>query len=79
MNVVLAHSHFARYHGDLNATYFVGNVDDASKHLVKTTRECLDLAIAMCMYQKLPQHPGPSSSPSATSSGMSLALIFLAS
>lgn len=34
------------FHGDLNETYLVGNVDEAGKRLVKNTRECLDLAIA---------------------------------
>jgi methionyl aminopeptidase len=28
-------------HGDTNATFFVGNVDDESKQLVKVTHECL--------------------------------------
>eukprot|EP01095_Lingulamoeba_sp_RSL-Kostka_P001999 TRINITY_DN12859_c0_g1_i1.p1 TRINITY_DN12859_c0_g1~~TRINITY_DN12859_c0_g1_i1.p1 ORF type:complete len:366 (+),score=124.04 TRINITY_DN12859_c0_g1_i1:60-1157(+) len=42
IDITLFHDGF---HGDLNATYFVGNVDEDSKHLVKTTRECLDLAI----------------------------------
>jgi methionyl aminopeptidase len=32
-------------HGDTNATFLVGDVDDASKRLVAVTRECLDLAI----------------------------------
>jgi methionyl aminopeptidase len=32
-------------HGDTNATFFVGRVDDASQRLVKVTQECLDLAI----------------------------------
>ena len=35
------------YHGDVNATYLVGEVDEESKKLVRVTRECLDLAIAM--------------------------------
>ena len=35
-------------HGDLNETYLVGNADSESQKLVKTTRECLDKAIAMC-------------------------------
>eukprot|EP01103_Thecamoeba_quadrilineata_P015953 TRINITY_DN5195_c0_g2_i2.p1 TRINITY_DN5195_c0_g2~~TRINITY_DN5195_c0_g2_i2.p1 ORF type:complete len:358 (-),score=58.00 TRINITY_DN5195_c0_g2_i2:118-1170(-) len=35
------------YHSDLNETFFVGNVDEASKHLVNTTRECLQKAIEM--------------------------------
>eukprot|EP00884_Botryococcus_braunii_P001642 jgi/Botrbrau1/11479/Bobra.0360s0006.1 len=34
------------YHGDLNETYVVGNVDPVSKSLLKTTAEALDLAIA---------------------------------
>ena len=33
-------------HGDTNATYFVGGVDDASRRLVDVTRECLDQGIA---------------------------------
>lgn len=32
-------------HGDLNETYFIGNVDEASKKLVNTTRESLEKAI----------------------------------
>jgi methionine aminopeptidase len=36
------------YHGDVNATYFVGEVDEDSKHLVRTARRCLDEAIRMC-------------------------------
>jgi methionyl aminopeptidase len=33
-------------HGDTNATFFVGDVDEESKALVEVTRECLDLGIA---------------------------------
>ena len=33
-------------HGDTNATYGVGNVDDASKRLIDVTRQCLDRGIA---------------------------------
>lgn len=33
------------FHGDLNETILIGNVDDAGKKLVDTTRECLALAI----------------------------------
>jgi methionyl aminopeptidase len=33
-------------HGDTIATFFVGDVDQASKALVQVTRECLDLGIA---------------------------------
>ena len=34
-------------HGDTNATFEVGTVDDESKRLIRTTKECLDLAIAV--------------------------------
>ncbi|KAB1225289.1 Methionine aminopeptidase 1A [Morella rubra] len=34
-------------HGDLNETYFVGNVDEESKRLVQCTYECLDKAISI--------------------------------
>ncbi|KAL9175986.1 hypothetical protein ABFS82_02G148800 [Erythranthe guttata] len=34
-------------HGDLNETFFVGNVDEASKRLVQCTYECLEKAIAI--------------------------------
>ncbi|MCW2715723.1 MAG: Methionine aminopeptidase [Frankiales bacterium] len=33
-------------HGDTNATFLVGEVDDASRRLVDVTRECLDVGIA---------------------------------
>lgn len=33
-------------HGDTNATYGVGSVDDASKRLIDVTRQCLDRGIA---------------------------------
>lgn len=33
------------YHGDLNETFFVGEVDEGAKRLVQTTYECLMQAI----------------------------------
>ncbi|MEJ7584783.1 MAG: type I methionyl aminopeptidase [Acidimicrobiales bacterium] len=33
-------------HGDTNATFLVGTVDQASRHLVRVTRECLERAVA---------------------------------
>ncbi len=33
-------------HGDCNATFFVGQVDEAGRRLVKVTRECLERGIA---------------------------------
>ncbi|MQL98755.1 hypothetical protein Taro_031468 [Colocasia esculenta] len=34
-------------HGDLNETYFVGKVDEASQQLVRCTYECLEKAISI--------------------------------
>ncbi|KAJ9103114.1 hypothetical protein QFC21_002536 [Naganishia friedmannii] len=45
LDVTLYHGGF---HGDLNATYPVGKVDPASLELIKTTKESLDEAIAIC-------------------------------
>lgn len=33
------------YHGDLNETFFVGEVDEGARRLVQTTYECLMQAI----------------------------------
>eukprot|EP00743_Colponemidia_sp_Colp-15_P001878 GILK01002047.1.p1 GENE.GILK01002047.1~~GILK01002047.1.p1 ORF type:complete len:376 (-),score=51.72 GILK01002047.1:173-1300(-) len=48
---------FKGHHGDLNETYFVGEVDAESKNLVKTAYESLMLAIDACrpgvMYRDL--------------------------
>jgi len=35
------------FHGDVNETFLVGNVDEESKTLVRVTRECLEKAIAI--------------------------------
>jgi methionyl aminopeptidase len=40
-------------HGDTNATFFVGRVDDLSKRLVQVTRECLEKGIEAAK----PGHP----------------------
>lgn len=36
------------YHGDLNETFVVGEVDEASKNLIKATHDCLMTAVAAC-------------------------------
>nr|DAD35279.1 TPA_asm: hypothetical protein HUJ06_005919 [Nelumbo nucifera] len=36
------------YHGDTSKTFLCGNVDDATKRLVKVTEECLERAISVC-------------------------------
>ncbi|XP_078177542.1 methionine aminopeptidase 1A-like isoform X2 [Carex rostrata] len=39
--------YYKGFHGDLNETYSVGNVDEASQHLVRSTYECLEKAISI--------------------------------
>ncbi|PWA52957.1 Peptidase M24A, methionine aminopeptidase, subfamily 1 [Artemisia annua] len=36
------------YHGDTSKTFLCGNVDEATKRLVKVTEECLERGIAVC-------------------------------
>ncbi|KAF7304860.1 Methionine aminopeptidase [Mycena kentingensis (nom. inval.)] len=36
------------FHGDVNGTYPVGEIDEESAKLIATSRECLDKAIAIC-------------------------------
>jgi methionyl aminopeptidase len=36
------------FHGDANGTYPVGRIDEESKKLIRTTRQCLDEAIKLC-------------------------------
>ncbi|GAB4844348.1 Microtubule-associated protein 1A [Ancistrocladus abbreviatus] len=38
-------------HGDLNETYFVGNVDETSRKLVQCTYECLEKAISIGVWR----------------------------
>lgn len=40
--------HDPGFHGDLNGTYTVGKIDEDSKKLIRTTREALRAAIAIC-------------------------------
>ncbi|CAO3626973.1 unnamed protein product [Cunninghamella echinulata] len=39
--------YYGGFHGDLNETYLVGNVDEKGRLLVKTAKECLEKAIAL--------------------------------
>ena len=36
------------FHGDVNATYPVGEINEESRNLIDTTRRCLDEAIKIC-------------------------------
>ena len=38
-------TYYRDFHGDLNETFFVGEVDEKSKNLVNITHECLAKAI----------------------------------
>ncbi|KAF9246547.1 methionine aminopeptidase [Melanogaster broomeanus] len=40
--------YYQGFHSDLNATYPVGQVDEDSVKLIRTTRDCLDAAIKIC-------------------------------
>lgn len=51
VDITLYHNGF---HGDLNETFFVGNIDEESKRLVKVTHESFMQAIAAGVFpQKL--------------------------
>ncbi|PBK96820.1 methionine aminopeptidase [Armillaria gallica] len=57
------------YHGDLNETYAVGEIDDDAKKLIRTTRECLDEAIKLCKPGALFRDLGKTIEPIARSNG----------
>ena len=44
VDITVCHNGF---HGDLNETFFIGEVDDSSKKLVQTAYECLMKGIAI--------------------------------
>ena len=43
-----SHPPYAGFHADLNETYPVGTVDADSLRVMRTSRKCLDAAIAIC-------------------------------
>ena len=60
-------------HGDTNATFLVGDVDEESRRLVEVTRECLDRAIAVvrpgpAVQRDRPRHPGRTPRPTGSAS-----------
>ncbi|ORX91689.1 methionine aminopeptidase [Basidiobolus meristosporus CBS 931.73] len=69
IDVTLFHDGF---HGDLNETYFVGNVDEKSKKLAKVTMECLEKAIALAKPYTLYHDIGGAIDKHATSNGFSV-------
>ncbi|KAF8894586.1 methionine aminopeptidase [Infundibulicybe gibba] len=61
--------YFDGYHADLNETYPVGKIDDDSKKLIRTARECLDEAIKICKPGALFRDVGKVIEPIARSNG----------
>ncbi|KAH8117393.1 methionine aminopeptidase [Phellopilus nigrolimitatus] len=60
------------YHGDVNETYAVGEIDEESKNLIRTTRECLDEAIKICKPGALFRDIGKVIEPIAKRNGCSV-------
>jgi len=60
------------FHGDLNETYAVGEIDEESKILLRTTRECLDESIKICKPGALFRDIGKIIEPIAKKSGCSV-------
>lgn len=65
------------YHADLNATYPVGTIDEESKMLVRTTRQCLDEAIKVCKPGALFRDIGKAIEPVAHANGCSVVHTFV--
>ncbi|KAF5365753.1 hypothetical protein D9758_003305 [Tetrapyrgos nigripes] len=59
------------YHGDVNATYAVGQIDEESQKLIRTTRECLDESIKLCKPGALFRDIGKTIEPIARANGCS--------
>ncbi|EJD44034.1 methionine aminopeptidase [Auricularia subglabra TFB-10046 SS5] len=59
-------------HGDLNAMYPVGKIDDDSKRLIRAARESLDAAIKMCKPGALFRDLGKAIEPIAKANGCSV-------
>ncbi|KII86769.1 hypothetical protein PLICRDRAFT_43435 [Plicaturopsis crispa FD-325 SS-3] len=57
------------FHGDINATYPVGKIDEEDKKLIRTTRQCLDAAIKLCKPGTLIRDIGKTIEPIARSNG----------
>ncbi|KAJ3998188.1 peptidase M24, structural domain-containing protein [Lentinula boryana] len=57
------------YHGDVNATYPVGKIDEDSQKLIRTTRESLDAAIKICKPGALIRDIGKTIEPIARANG----------
>ncbi|KAJ1308528.1 hypothetical protein OPQ81_004230 [Rhizoctonia solani] len=64
--------YYKGFHGDLNETYPVGKISEESQKLIRTTRKCLDAAIAMCKPGTLFRDLGKTIEPIARAQGCSV-------
>lgn len=65
-------SYFNGFHGDLNETFFVGNVDEGGRNVVRTAFACLTDAIAMVRPGTMYRDLGKTISKTASSTGCSV-------
>ncbi|KAJ6547531.1 peptidase M24, structural domain-containing protein [Mycena capillaripes] len=63
--------YYQGFHGDVNGTYPVGQIDDESAKLIQTSRECLDKSIEICKPGALFRDVGKIIEPIARSNGCS--------
>ncbi|KAM0748017.1 methionine aminopeptidase [Meredithblackwellia eburnea MCA 4105] len=68
LDVTLYHKGF---HGDVNATYPVGNVSEENMNLIRTSRKCLDESIRICKPGTLFRDVGGVIEPVAKAQGFS--------
>ncbi|EKM82708.1 hypothetical protein AGABI1DRAFT_34709 [Agaricus bisporus var. burnettii JB137-S8] len=68
-DIVNLELHDIGFHADLNETYPVGEIDEESQKLIRTTREALDAAIAICRPGTLFRDIGKVIEPIARSNG----------
>ncbi|CCO26574.1 methionyl aminopeptidase [Rhizoctonia solani AG-1 IB] len=64
--------YYKGFHADLNETYPVGEISEESKKLIRTTRQCLDAAIAICKPGTLFRDLGKAIEPVARAQGCSV-------
>ncbi|CAE6517024.1 unnamed protein product [Rhizoctonia solani] len=64
--------YYKGFHGDLNETYPVGKISEESQKLIRTTRQCLDAAIALCKPGTLFRDLGKAIEPIARAQGCSV-------
>jgi methionyl aminopeptidase len=60
------------FHGDCSEMYLIGDVDEAGKHLVRSTYECLEKAMAVCKPDAQIKHLGGVIEEHATKVGLSV-------